>query len=396
MNITDLDQSQIKAAMCQKTEHQDMEVDNSKEFFYKAKPELVEARKRMCEFSFERAKKRIIESKKVQQNLELFKENLNEIEKRSERLTKIEIMSSDYGGKRSLSCIRINKKNNIYVTSSWSGEINVWNSKNNEKILCLGNEDNIQVFNISIHPDSDINNENNKRNVNIASGDCIGNIKLWNFDNNNNGYISTLEGHLQRIGCLDFHPIGNYLGSVSYDETFRLWDIEKEKEILIQEGHFKPIHCISFQYDGSLCITGDSVGVGKVWDIRSGKSIFNLIGHLDSIVKCDCSRNGYHIATCSKDNTSKIWDLRNRKCLYTLPGHLDVISDIRFSKRDGEFLVTSSFDKTIKVWSIKNFKCLSTLKGHENKITSCDFSSDENVIVSCGLDKTWKQWQVCD
>lgn len=397
MNITDLDQSQIQAAMCQKSEHQQIEVDNTKEFYYKAKPELIEARKRICEYTFEEAPKRLKQQKDIQKNLNLFKENLKNIEERSVQLSKMEIMSSEYGGKRSLSCIRINKYNNIYVTSSWSGEINVWDKINNNKILSLGNEDNIQIFNIALHPNCNIENEKNKNNVNIASGDCVGNIKLWSLsnNNNNNGYISTLDGHLQRIGCLEFHPMGSYLGSVSFDETFRLWDIEKETELLIQEGHYKPIHCLSFQSDGSLCVTGDSVGVGKIWDIRSGKNIYNLIGHLDCIVKCDCSKNGYYIGTCSKDNTSKIWDIRNMKCLYTLPGHLDLISDIRFSPIDGEFLVTSSFDKTIKIWSIKTFKCLSTLKGHENKITSCDFADDENVIVSCGLDKTWKKWQVC-
>ena len=40
------------------------------------------------------------------------------------------------------------------------------------------------------------------------------------------------------------------------DSTWRLWDVEKSEEILLQEGHVEDVHAISFHSDGSLVATG--------------------------------------------------------------------------------------------------------------------------------------------
>ena len=42
----------------------------------------------------------------------------------------------------------------------------------------------------------------------------------------------------------------------SHDNSWRLWDLVKNEEILHQEGHSKPVIDISFQCDGSICATG--------------------------------------------------------------------------------------------------------------------------------------------
>lgn len=368
----------------------DKNEDNvNEEYYYRASEELVIARKRIAYFSFDRAKKRLKPQRDLQSDLDMYQKYLNDLNELNDKMKQFEITGSHNGGPRSLSCIKFSPKSDYIATGCWNGEVSLWDSQDGNNVRIYG-QHNSQVFSVDFHPGCGISQ--NPKVCNLASGDCTGCIKLWNMENNE--CISTMEGHLQRIGRLQFHPCGLYLGSVSYDETFRLWDIETSEGLLIQEGHHKPIHALSFQVDGSLAITGDNVGVGLVWDIRSGKCVHHLIGHLGEIVNCDCSPNGYFIATCSSDNTSKIWDLRKKECLYTLPGHVDLISDIKFSKTNGEFLVTSSFDKTIKVWSIRNFSCLSTLKGHEGKITSIDFNQSDDIIISCGLDRTWKKWEI--
>lgn len=42
----------------------------------------------------------------------------------------------------------------------------------------------------------------------------------------------------------------------SYDNSWRLWDLEVQEEILHQEGHSKGVHDIHFHPDGSLVATG--------------------------------------------------------------------------------------------------------------------------------------------
>jgi U4/U6 small nuclear ribonucleoprotein PRP4 len=64
--------------------------------------------------------------------------------------------------------------------------------------------------------------------------------------------ISVMKGHQDRICRVAFHPSGNYVASASFDTTWRLWDINTSKELLLQEGHSKEVYTVEFQDDGAL------------------------------------------------------------------------------------------------------------------------------------------------
>ena len=68
--------------------------------------------------------------------------------------------------------------------------------------------------------------------------------------------IAVLKGHQNRVCRVAFHPSGQYVGSTSFDTTWRLWDVNTCKELLLQEGHSKEVYSIDFQNDGSLVASG--------------------------------------------------------------------------------------------------------------------------------------------
>jgi len=68
--------------------------------------------------------------------------------------------------------------------------------------------------------------------------------------------LSVLKGHKDRIGRVAFHSSGNYVASASFDTTWRLWDINSSKELLLQEGHSKEVFTVEFQHDGALIVSG--------------------------------------------------------------------------------------------------------------------------------------------
>lgn len=126
--------------------------------------------------------------------------------------------------------------------------------------------------------------------------------------------LLTLAGHSARVCRIAFHPSGRYLGSASYDGTWRLWDAERGgEELLLQEGHSKEVYAIEFQEDGALVCTGcvsfpriflypekmylydryrGLDAIGRVWDLRSGKTAMVLDGHVRDILGIDFSTNG--------------------------------------------------------------------------------------------------------
>lgn len=65
-----------------------------------------------------------------------------------------------------------------------------------------------------------------------------------------------MKGHVDRVARVAFHPTGTYVASASFDTTWRLWDVNTTKEVLLQEGHSKEVFSVEFQNDGALCASG--------------------------------------------------------------------------------------------------------------------------------------------
>jgi U4/U6 small nuclear ribonucleoprotein PRP4 len=68
--------------------------------------------------------------------------------------------------------------------------------------------------------------------------------------------LATLKGHQDRVCRVAFHSSGDYVASASFDTTWRLWDVNTSKELLLQEGHSKEVYAIEFQEDGALVASG--------------------------------------------------------------------------------------------------------------------------------------------
>ncbi|KAG8010400.1 U4/U6 small nuclear ribonucleoprotein Prp4 [Nibea albiflora] len=209
---------------------------------------------------------------------------------------------------------------------------------------------------------------------------------------NLNNFCSQI-GDDRPISFCHFSPDSKMLATGScYDNSWRLWDLEVQEEILHQEGHSKGVHDLHFHPDGSLAATGGLDAFGRVWDLRTGRCVVFLEGHLKEIYSLNFSPNGYHLATGSGDNTCKVWELRNRKCLYTVPAHQNLLSAVRFQPTDGHFLLTGAYDNTAKIWSHPGWTPLKTLAGHEGKVMGVDVSPDGKLIATSSYDRTFKLW----
>lgn len=68
--------------------------------------------------------------------------------------------------------------------------------------------------------------------------------------------LAVMKGHQDRVCRVAFHPSGDYVASASFDTTWRLWDVNTSKELLLQEGHSKEVYSVEFQDDGALVASG--------------------------------------------------------------------------------------------------------------------------------------------
>lgn len=301
-----------------------------------------------------------------------------------------EIVYSQIGDTRPISSCVFSPNDQLIATSSWSGLCKLWDR---DTLACMKTYrgHNANVCSVIFHPQS---TESLSPSVtNLASSGIDGSVHFWNLENEEP--IHSIKGHEpHRVSRLKFHPSGKFLATCCFDHSWRLFDLEsqRDEEILYQEGHSKPVYDIDFLSDGSLAVTGGLDSFGRVWDLRTGRCIMFMEGHLKGILSVCFAPDGYHIITGSEDHSVKIWNLRERKLEYTIAAHSNVVSKVQMNKRNGDYLITCSYDQTIKLWSSPNWTPIQTLKGHENKVMYVDVTSDDKYFLSSSYDRTFKLW----
>ena len=362
------------------------------EFYTEASEDLINFRKDLIVYSLLKSKRRLKKQK------ELINDNNNNDNELEKSFPLFDYTLCQIGDERGINMGVLSSDEQLYATSGWSGICSLFDSKNLNLIIKLkGHEERLN----SVAFSNNNNDNENKYNLLTTSNDRR--VILWNvIKDTNNEYkynYNIFKGHEDRTKYAEFHPMNeNIFGSCSYDCTFRLWDINKNKnkEILIQEGHKYPINYFNFHSDGSLVVTCDSGGFILLWDLRCGKKIQSFNGHVNNIIKCKFDNNSYQCFSCGNDNMIKIWDIRKGKCLNALSAHNDLITDFCFDKLQEEFyynkyLFSCSFDKTIKVWNCNNFSFVYKFDILSNdKITSINVNKKCNKIFCTSLTKNIK------
>lgn len=346
-------------------------------FYTEGSKSLLDARIDIAKYSLVKAALRI---QRAQRRREDPDEDVDaEIDWTLKQAANLNLEFSEIGDDRPLTGCSFSRDGKGLATCSFTGATKLWSMPNVKKVSTLKGHTQ-RATDVAYSPV-------HKNHLATASADRT--AKYWN---DQGALLGTFKGHLERLARIAFHPSGKYLGTASYDKTWRLWDVETEEELLLQEGHSRSVYGLDFHHDGSLAASCGLDALARVWDLRTGRSVLALEGHVKSILGISFSPNGYHLATGGEDNTCRIWDLRKKKSLYTIPAHSNLISQVKFEPQEGYFLVTASYDMTAKVWSGRDFKPVKTLLGHEAKVTSLDVLGDGGYIVTVSHDRTIKLW----
>jgi U4/U6 small nuclear ribonucleoprotein PRP4 len=284
--------------------------------YTRAPPELIDAREAIAKFSLERAQQRLnvernrrigskrkralilsssdnvvpadsFEKEKQDESVEQVNRLNDECAKLYKSVGNLALEASQYGDARALSAICTSRSKvggiPLIATGSWSGIIKLWDASSPQLDLLsekkMAHED--RIMNIAIQtPQNDV--------TMLATVSIDLSAKLWKISSSADDEMNVsdddasslhiqesahLKGHEARLCNVAFHPMGAHVATTSFDHTWRLWDVETGKEILLQDGHARETYGVGFHRDGSLCSTTDFGGVVQVWDLRTGKSV---------------------------------------------------------------------------------------------------------------------------
>ena len=113
-----------------------------------------------------------------------------------------------------------------------------------------------------------------------------------------------------------------------------------------------------------------------------------LEGHKAEINTGKFSHNGEYFCSAGNDQIINIWDVFDRKCKNVnsiMHAHSSPILEICWSS-DDNYIVSCSVDKRVTLWDIYNGNYIKKYKEHDNYVYSVDFY--DNLICSVGEDCT--------
>jgi len=233
----------------------------------------------------------------------------------------------------------------------------------------------------------------------IVTGCDDGMARMWEAATGRQ--VSTLSNG-KSVEYLAFSTNGKFLMVSGEDGPVRVWNVQtprdpKEIARLPSPGGFG-----IFSPNGLrlLLLSG---GVPRIWDIAASRSLHEFVHANDiysSINYLDMSSDGRLVVTASDDSTARIWNADSGALVHILAGHSMRLTGAIFSRNNGEILSISN-DGTLRLWDTATGALLQVFRGHwcvgvggAGTITSLDLSRDGRAVVTGGIDKTVRVWEV--
>lgn len=223
----------------------------------------------------------------------------------------------------------------------------------------------------------------------LASSGYDNTVKLWNLERNQKNLISL--PHDDAVFSVIFSPDSQTIASASFDKTVKLW--KRDGTLKHTLSHDNSVYSVTFNSKGDTIAIGDKSGTVTFWD-SNGQKKGSFQPHKSTVLGLRFNPQGNILATASKDGTVKLWKLtpKLQQQNPTTLKHGNRVDSVSFSP-GGEMIATASQDKIVKFWKSDGTPLSNlTIKG-ESGFTSVSFSPDNKTIATANLAGQVQLWE---
>lgn len=145
------------------------------------------------------------------------------------RLREVQNQLSNFGDERPISFVTFAPGSSVVATGSWSALIKLW-SVPDCKLLATLKGHTERISGLAWHPQAC--SSASPTSANLVSASCDGTARFWPLEGGK--ALGELQGHVGRLSRVAFHPSGRFVATAGFDTTWRLWDVERCEELLLQ------------------------------------------------------------------------------------------------------------------------------------------------------------------
>ncbi|VVC35842.1 Hypothetical protein CINCED_3A022452 [Cinara cedri] len=132
------------------------------------------------------------------------------------------------------------------------------------------------------------------------------------------------------------------------------------------------------------------------WSKANIKTIKSKYTHTSKLTNLSSNYSGNQIATCSDNGKIQLWNFKFSNCMMSTEfrGHYQSVRYIAYSTNNN-YLISCSNDKTFKIWDCQTTKFLASNMFHHNWVNEAKFFKENKVVVSCSRDSRIQVFDCC-
>lgn len=226
--------------------------------------------------------------------------------------------------------------------------------------------------------------------INIYDSRTNSSVKTFSFTENAYSASFRHDGSLVCIGFEDNNakvfPLIDAANFEKTDENEAPAMKAKKRPLRKFDDHLGPVHVCKFTRSGYQVMTGSDDAHVRIFDLATSNTLMKLKAHKD-YVRCGITSQSSDdlILTGSYDNTIKMIDTRTQSIVISVD-HGEPIENLVLFPSSNMFI--SCGGNSIKVWDVlKGGKLMRTMINHHKTVTSLAFSHNCKYLLSGGLDR---------
>lgn len=195
--------------------------------------------------------------------------------------------------------------------------------------------------------------------------------------------VPTLVKEFGAIDYVDFSPVQPHYFAVTCSVRVQIYNpitkLVAKNLSKFQENAYGG----SFRQDGRLLVAGDEQGLVKVFDTTSKNLLRIFKGHKAPTHRTFFTTDLLHVASFSDDKTVKLWDIASEKVVHTYEDHTDYIRAGCVNPSSSNIVVSGGYDKKINFYDTRTKKVAFSVN-HGSAVESLLFLPSGGIFASAG------------